>query len=83
MRGFATTNSPRACSSRPGRCSISKKEIEATKKLYGLDNPIDRAVWHPLPDGAPPGGGWCAIRAGLSARSALDSALGQPQQSDG
>ena len=39
------------------------KETEATKKLYGMDNPLTAELRHALPDGAAAGRKGCAIRA--------------------
>ena len=46
--------------------STSNAESEATRKLYGLDDKITRAVRPAVPDGAPAGRARRAIRAALS-----------------
>ena len=41
------------------------KESEATKKLYGMDDPNRRPIRHELPDGAPAGGARRTFRRAL------------------
>ena len=53
------------------------KETEATRKLYGLDDPVTAQLWAALPDGAAAGGGGRALRAGDDQSR---PALGPPQQ---
>ena len=53
-------------------------ESEATKKLYGLDDPVSRGFRRALPAGAPPGRARRPLRAGLERQRHERRRLGRP-----
>ena len=75
-RGSPTSRSPRRCRRPCPRRSTCASESEATRRMYGLDDPVDPRVRHPMPAGPPAG------RAGRPVRPALPErpALGHAQQ---
>ena len=65
---------------RPRGARPAPARREPTRRLYGLDDPVDRGLRPPLPARPPPARARRPVRPGLERRGRADEQLGQPQR---